>query len=58
MTPEEKAVELIQKYWKYLDIEIATEYAAFTVDEILKVVSRYNDTQAEVLYWKEVKEKI
>jgi hypothetical protein len=71
MTPKEKAKELIEKYQK-LDIEIGGQYdgyltmkihdakqcALIAVDEILKVVSFYNDSQAEVIYFKEVKQEI
>jgi len=32
--------------------------ALIAVDEILKVASFYNDTQAEVTYWQEVKQEI
>ena len=32
--------------------------ALIAVDEILKVASFYNDTQAEVTYWQEVKKEI
>lgn len=70
MTPKEKAEELISKYiivqdeW-YLDklvdglrIAQAKRCALIAVDEILFIVSKYNDTQAEVAYWKEVKQEI
>jgi len=32
--------------------------ALIAVDEILKVASFYNDTQAEVTYWQEVKQEL
>lgn len=61
MTPKEKARELFDKYqivgsqW-YVDT--TKKYALITVDEILKVASFYNDSQAEVTYWQEVKQEI
>jgi hypothetical protein len=70
-TPKEKANELIEKYSNveiqiggqydgYLSMQIhdAKECALILVDEILKVVSFYNDSQAEVIYFKEVKQEI
>lgn len=59
MSPEEKAIELVYKFYdeiKYM--ERAKICALISVDEILKVVSFYNDTQAEIAYWQEVKKKI
>jgi hypothetical protein len=67
MTPKEKAKELVDKYWIYLRAgllydeeakEDAKHCALIAVDEILKVASFYNDSQAEVTYWEEVKEEI
>ena len=65
MTPKEKALELYHKFFKeipaHIDIDdrmIAKECALIAVDEILKVVSIYNDTQAEVTYWQEVKKEL
>jgi hypothetical protein len=68
MTPEEKVEELINKYilftekyadgWIESDLHAAKQCAIIAVDEILKVVSIYNDTQAEVTYWQEVKQEI
>ena len=36
----------------------AKQWALIAVDEILKVASFYNDSQAEVIYFKEVKQEI
>jgi hypothetical protein len=52
-----------EKNTKYIvDNKIKKEYAKqcslVAVYEILKVVSFYNDSQAEVIYWQEVKEEI
>ena len=66
MTPKEKAEELYRKYWVYFTYEQsvnsifkhAKECALIAVDEILFIVSKYNDTQAEVTYWNEVKQEI
>jgi hypothetical protein len=67
MTPKEKAKELVDKYWIYLRAgllydeeakEDARHCALIAVDELLKVASFYNDSQAEVTYWEEVKEEI
>jgi hypothetical protein len=67
MTPKEKAKELVDKYWIYLRAGLlydeeakddAKHCALIAVDEILKVASFYNDSQAEVTYWEEVKEEI
>ena len=72
MTPKEKAEELVYKFKKYAyypktdDDELfvnelnknAKQCALIAVDEILKVVSFYNDSQAEVIYFKEVKFEI
>jgi hypothetical protein len=67
MTPKEKAKELVDKYWIYLRAgllydeeakEDARHCALIAVDELLKVASFYNDSQAEVTYWEEVKQEI
>jgi hypothetical protein len=64
MTPKEKAEELFDKFnnpdrTNYLYYSHnAQQCALITVDEILKVVSFYNDSQAEVIYFKEVKQEI
>ena len=70
MTPEEKAKYLISinsvtilseignKLTMYEVTKIAKQCALTAVDEILKVASFYNDSQAEVIYFKEVKQEI
>ena len=67
MTPEEKAKELVLKFKElpqegtlmfYVAFEISKQCALIAVDEILKVVSFYNDSQVEVIYWQEVKKEI
>jgi hypothetical protein len=66
-TPKEKAKELVDKYWIYLRAGLLYDEEAkddakhcvlIAVDEILKVASFYNDSQAEVTYWQEVKQEI
>jgi hypothetical protein len=60
MTPQKKAKELVDKFSNVplLDSYEAKQCALIAVDEILKVVSFYNDSQAEVIYFKEVKQEI
>jgi len=60
MTPQEKAKELVDKFSNIalLDSYEAKLCALIAVDEILKVASFYNDSQAEVTYWEEVKQEI
>ena len=66
MTPKEKAKELVDKFYYIPNSQgifmmqdyQAKECALIAVDEILFVVSKYNDTQAEVSYWQEVKQEI
>jgi hypothetical protein len=62
MTPKEKAEELVDKFDNamefYTPARFAKQCALIAVDEILKVVSFYNDSQAEVIYFKEVKTEI
>ena len=68
MTDEEMAAkELFDKYFIYLRANLlyddearedAKHCALIAVDEILKVASFYNDSQAEVTYWNEVKQEI
>ena len=70
MTPQEKTKYLISinsvtilsevgsKLTMYEVKEIAKQCALIAVDEILKVASFYNDSQAEVIYWQEVKQEI
>ena len=61
MTPKEKAEELVDKFDTamefYTPARFAKQCALIAVDEILKVVLFYNDCQAEVIYFKEVKKK-
>jgi len=64
MTPKEKARELVDKYisiynshnWFYF--HLAKQAAMLLVDELIIVCKYYNDTQAELNYWYEVKERI
>jgi hypothetical protein len=63
MTPKEKAEELVSKfYWRKTNHNVSVidskQLALIAVDEILKVASFYNDSQAEVTYWQEVKQEI
>jgi hypothetical protein len=68
MTPKEKAKELANKFLRTYKVSLyppftkasdeAKQCALIAVDEILKVVSFYNDSQAEVIYFKEVKQEI
>ena len=66
MTPKEKAKELVDKFYYIPNSQgifmmqdyQAKQCALIAVDEILFVVSKYNDTQAEVSYWQEVKQQI
>ena len=63
MTPKEKAEDLMQKYdfvyiANYTSKHEVKECAFIAVDEVLKVASFYNDSQAEVTYWQEVKQEI
>jgi len=60
MTPKEKAEDLIitMKIDYTIPYIIAIECALIAIDEILKVASFYNDSQAEIVYWQEVKQEI
>jgi hypothetical protein len=71
MTAKEKAQEIVNQFRKYssgedeyymfspaIEKENAKLCAVLAVDEILKVASFYNDSQAEVIYWQEVKKEI
>jgi hypothetical protein len=66
LAPAEKAQELIDKHFSiYPDFiqdeqaeELAKESALIEVDDILFIVSKYNDTQAEVNYWQDVKKEL
>lgn len=69
-TPQEKAKKLIStNSLTILSVvgnkltmdevkEIAKEFTLSEIDEILKVSSFYNDSQAEIIYFKEVKEEL
>jgi hypothetical protein len=67
-TPKEKALELVEQFMNIRPIKMsdysmiyyptAKQCALIAVDEILKVASFYNDSQAEVIYFKQVKEEI
>jgi hypothetical protein len=69
MTEKEKAIELVQKFLKLqvpssLEFSIdsaikrATKSALVAVDEVLKIVYIYNDTQSEYSYWLKIKEEL
>ena len=62
MTPKEKAIELVGKMClndcTEKNINLVKQYALIAVNEIIKVVKVYNDTQAEYTYWQEVKLEI
>lgn len=61
MTPKEKAEQLLNKFYfdtTLNELEEAKDCALIAVDEIIKVVKVYNDTQAEYTYYKEVKEEL
>ena len=69
MTPKEKAEELYSKYYNRIEHTLSEDVSGFekdivkhcaliAVDEVLKVASFYNDSQAEVTYWQEVKQEL
>ena len=61
MTAIDKANELIVKVlikFERITLIEAKKIVLIAVDEIIFVVSKYNDTQAEVSYWQEVKQEI
>jgi hypothetical protein len=67
MTPKEKAKELVENYYNlkkhplisfWRDINDAKQCAGIAANEIIKIVSLYNDTQHEKKYWDEVKLEI
>ena len=60
MTPKEKAIELVEKMFSLSTTNAfpAKQCALIAVDEILKVVSVYNDSQVEVIYFIEVRKEI
>jgi hypothetical protein len=49
---------LSNDYDKNVVLDFAKKCAIISVEETLKVVSFYNDSQAEVIYFKEVKQEI
>lgn len=61
-----KAEELLLKYlrlqekdsYNWFNRKLAKQSALIAVDEILIVCKFYNDTQAELEYWQEVKQEI
>lgn len=61
MTPNEKAEELVDKYWgKGItnNKEIAKQCALIAVDEILDMVKHTPIEDIENEYWQEVKQEI
>lgn len=58
MTPKEKAMELFQKYWKYLDIKLVKKCALIAVDEILNNDYPQFEFESDLEYWKEVRKEI
>ncbi len=63
MTPQEKAKELVDKYWKYSTYAIqdsAIKCALIAVDEIIKVCNEEisNCSDMTYFYWQEVKQAI
>jgi len=59
MIPKEKAEEMYRTYIDYTHGHFnCKQCALIAVDEILFIVLKYNDTQAEVTYWQEVKQEI
>ena len=67
-TPKQKALELVEQFinirptkmsdYSMIYSPTAKQCALIVVDEILKVSSFYNDSQAEVIYFKQVKQEI
>ena len=59
MTPKEKAEQLIESMtFSCKECDNAKLAALIAIDEILKVSLFYNDSQAEVKYFEQVKEEI
>ena len=67
MTPKEKAIELIDKFWKWSLMDskhsvapYAKQCALIAVDEIMKQCWEYRDIdlQKSFDYWQEVKQEI
>lgn len=62
MTPKEKAMELVNKFWHVeplesqegMEIQMAIECALIAIDEILNVIH----TNMEDMYYQEVKQEI
>jgi hypothetical protein len=62
MTPKEKAMELINKFWHVepfetqegMEVKMAIDCALISVDEILKVIH----TNMQNKYWEEVKQEL
>jgi hypothetical protein len=58
MTPQDKAIELVNKYWRVNDSEYC---ALIAVEEILLTVNMcipYLNAETYTSYWQEVKEEI
>jgi hypothetical protein len=54
MTPKKKAEDLTNKFWDDCDnYALCKHYGLITVNEILKVLSKYGTKEYE--YWEEVK---
>jgi hypothetical protein len=61
MTPEEKAKELVYKYWDIEDIDFlkSKQCAELAVDEIINIkLLWYQKDTKELDYWNEVKKEI
>jgi hypothetical protein len=65
MTPKEKAIELVDKYYKsgtsannLLNLNRAKNYALIAVDEILNNDNAFIQTNLQNKYWEEVKQEI
>ncbi len=60
MTPKQKALELVTKYYGHFTsyISIAKKCALIAVDEILNVIIGSYDYELEKKYWQEVKQEI
>ena len=63
MTPKEKAIELVNKYWDLnIGWSICCQCALIVVDEILNEYKSYNQSAIiyndALIYWQEVKQEI
>ena len=65
MTPEEKAKELVEKFYSISGYRrFAIGYALICVDEIIKALNSYTTNNSEIhnsrrtKYWQEVKQEI